>query len=190
VNNALRDELLAMQEADQVLARAAFFASEADERFRGKFIFQIPVEEWLPEFHASAEVARAHGVRIRDIVAEHGWPGRSMVGSDGANAAFLLLQHSGPDIQRECLAALRDAVAGGDANPEHLAAVSDRIELESGELQIFGTHLALDDDGAHIPLVGVIDPDDLDDRRTQLGLQPWAAYIEQLKQGQHPALAE
>jgi hypothetical protein len=190
MDEALRDELIAMADADQVEARAAFAASEADERFRGKFIFQIPVEDWLPEFHRSAELARAHGVRIRQIVEAHGWPGRSMVGGDGAFAAFLLVQHAGPEVQRACLSALRGAVTRGDANPEHLAAVSDRIELESGGSQIYGTHLALDDDGEHVPLIGVVDPDRLDERRVALGLTTWAAFVAELKQGRHPAFEE
>ncbi len=186
----LASELIAMRDADQVVARASFHASEADPRFRGRFIFQIPVEDWLPEFHRSAEVARAHGVRIREIVEAHGWPGRSLVGGPGANTAFLLVQHAGPDVQRACLQALRQAVASGDANAEHLAAVSDRIELESGGVQIYGTHLALGDDGEHVPLVGVVDRDRLDERRAELGLVPWASYIEALKQGHHPAFDE
>jgi hypothetical protein len=180
MDESLRDELLALRDADQEVARASFHASERDERFRGKFIFQIPVEDWLPEFHRSAEVAKRHGARIREIVAERGWPGRSLVGESGAFAAFLLVQHGGPDVQRACIGALRDAVTAGDADAEHLAAVTDRIELETGGLQIYGTHLMLDDDGEHAPLVGVVDADRLDDRRRELGLEPWATYVESL----------
>jgi hypothetical protein len=186
MDELLRDELLAMQEADQVAARASFSASEADPRFKGKFIFQIPIEDWLPEFHHSADVAARHGERLREIVREHGWPGRSLVGDAGAAAAWLLVQHAGPDVQRECLPPLRDAVASGDADTEQLAAVSDRIEFESGGLQIYGTHLGLDDDGEHIPLAGVVDPERLDERRAELGLPTWASYIADLKQGRHP----
>ncbi len=37
------------------------------------------------------------GDRMREIVARVGWPGRRMVGDDGASAAWLLVQHSDTD---------------------------------------------------------------------------------------------
>jgi|HubBroStandDraft_3_1064219.scaffolds.fasta_scaffold71532_2 hypothetical protein len=48
--------------------------------------------------------------------APRGWPGRTLVGEDGAQAAWLLAQHAdhNPDLQRAFLDALRDAVARGE----------------------------------------------------------------------------
>jgi hypothetical protein len=42
---------------------------------------------------------------LKETVAEVGWPGRSMVGEDGAHAAWLLAQHADrdPAFQRRCL---------------------------------------------------------------------------------------
>ena len=73
-------------------------------------------------------VVKAHTARLRAIVSEYGWPGRSLVGEDGADAAWLLLQHvnsrvttirspSGDQFCRSCVVLLRDAVACGEARP-------------------------------------------------------------------------
>ncbi|MGD2109344.1 MAG: hypothetical protein PVI86_08115, partial [Phycisphaerae bacterium] len=51
------------------------------------------------------ETDRRHTARMKEIVAGHGWPTRTAVGSDGARAAWLLVQHAGldPGFQRKCL---------------------------------------------------------------------------------------
>jgi hypothetical protein len=42
---------------------------------------------------------------LKTVVAKVGWPGRAMVGKDGAHAAWLLAQHADRDpvFQRSCL---------------------------------------------------------------------------------------
>jgi hypothetical protein len=42
-------------------------------------------------------VDAANTARMKRIVAERGWPGRSLVGDDGAQAAWLLVQHADHD---------------------------------------------------------------------------------------------
>ena len=48
---------------------------------------------------------------LKAVVQEHGWPGRSLVGEDAANAAWLLIQHADHDLefQRTCLDLLEQA---------------------------------------------------------------------------------
>ncbi len=58
---ALRAELLAMKDEDQAVRRAAARGVEAP----------------------FAEVTKRHTARLRAIIEEHGWPGRSLVGEDG-----------------------------------------------------------------------------------------------------------
>src|SRR5262245_10098602 len=41
-----------------------------------------------------AEVHRRNAARLMDIIEEYGWPGRSLVGEDGAEAACLVLHHA------------------------------------------------------------------------------------------------
>ena len=47
---------------------------------------------------AMQAVDLANTTRLREIVSADGWPGRSLVGTDGAHAAWLLAQHADPDF--------------------------------------------------------------------------------------------
>jgi hypothetical protein len=40
------------------------------------------------------EVHRRNAARLTEIIAGHGWPGRGLVGEDGARAARFVLQHT------------------------------------------------------------------------------------------------
>jgi hypothetical protein len=103
------------------------------------------------------------------------------VGEDGARAAWLVAQHLGggePALQQRCAELLAVAVAAGDADPEHLAAVSDRVELEAGRSQIYGTHLQPDKVTGWRAVRGIADLAGVDARRAAIGLPPWAAYVD------------
>lgn len=101
--------------------------------------------------------------RLRAIVEEYGWPGRSLVGEDGADAAWLLLQHADSveaiEFRRTCLQLLERALESGDVDPRHFAYVSDRVAVFEGVhlhgvpgLQRFGTQVGsyTKDDGTKI----------------------------------------
>jgi hypothetical protein len=120
-------------------------------------------------------VHRKNAARLRELVAEHGWPGRDIAGVDGAEAAWLILQHNigEPEMQRTYLALLKAAVSCDQVPAWQTAYLVDRICVMEGRPQIYGTHFAYNDDGL-MDLVECIDPDRLDERRASVGLQPVA----------------
>jgi hypothetical protein len=71
-----------------------------------------------PDFETMVSVDADNLAWLKDVVTEVGWPGRSMVGEDGAHAAWLLAQHADQDpaFQRGCLELLTQAVASGEAS--------------------------------------------------------------------------
>jgi hypothetical protein len=94
VNDELRAELLARADRDQ-----AAWGS-------------LPAEPDMEQWERLVEpVDRANTARLREIVAEHGWPGHRLVGEEAAHAAWLLAQHAPPQFQEQCLPLLEDAVA-------------------------------------------------------------------------------
>ena len=113
---------------------------------------------------------------LKGVVDEHGWPGASMVGTDGAHAAWLLAQHADADsaFQRQCLDLLTAAVEAGEATKSQLAYLTDRVLLAEGKPQLYGTQVTRKD-GQVVPL-DLHDPGGLDERRATAGLEPFAEY--------------
>jgi hypothetical protein len=114
---------------------------------------------------------------LEKIVETVGWPGRSLIGDEGAHAAWLLAQHADrhPSLQRRCLKLLEEAVAAGEASPTDLAYLTDRVLLASGEQQIYGTQMTARD--GRVVACRLRDPETVDDRRASVGLGTLEAQL-------------
>jgi hypothetical protein len=115
--------------------------------------------------------------RLSEIVKAKGWPGRALVGDDGAHAAWLVLQHALPETQRAMLPLVRAAVAKRDARASDLALLEDRVLADQGKPQLYGSQLAWPQ-AAGLPTLKPIDnPTCVDVRRASVGLEPMADYL-------------
>ena len=113
---------------------------------------------------------------LRAVVAEHGWPGKSLVGDDGAHSAWLLAQHADADpvFQRQCLDLMTAAVEAGEATARELAYLTDRVLLAEGQPQVYGTQM-IRKGGRYAPR-DLRDAERVDERRAAAGLEPLAEY--------------
>jgi hypothetical protein len=127
-------------------------------------------------YHEEMEaVHRRNAERLEEVIRRRGWPGRTVVGEEGASAAWRIAQHAigEPARMRAWLALLRDAVACREADARELAMMEDRVRVLEGRLQRYGTQLDWNDAGdAMEPMVGVEDPERVDERRRAVGLGP------------------
>lgn len=75
------------------------------------------------------------------IVAVDGWPKRSRVGQNAANAAWLLAQHADndPAFQLKALRLMTPLVAQNEVDPQQFAMLTDRVELKLSGRQRYGT---------------------------------------------------
>jgi hypothetical protein len=105
------------------------------------------------------------------------WPGWRLVGTDGAEAAWLIAQWAIDDVglQRRCLEGLELAVACNDADPVHLAYLADRVRMNDGRDQLYGSQFVLGPAGDLEPWP-VDDVAAVDARRARLGLPPLAVH--------------
>lgn len=71
---------------------------------------------------------------LKEVVLKHGWPGKSLVGSQGAIDAWLLVQHADNDreFQQECLTKM-EALPTGEVRPMDIAYLADRILCGTGK---------------------------------------------------------
>lgn len=138
------------------------------------------------------EVHERNAARLSEILQEHGWPGRSLVGEEAAQAAWLILQHAigNPPLQRHGLSLLRAAEASGEVPPVQVAMLEDRIRTQEGRGQLYGTQLDWDEDGRLSPLP-IEDSENVDNRRREIGLGPLAQDVQRkrelaLREGDRP----
>lgn len=114
-------------------------------------------------------------VRVEEILARREWPSPDEVGQRAATAVFLVIQHSDSMVHATYLPRMRAAVQRGDAEPEHLALLEDRLLTEQGKPQIYGSQVRTDNKGksAFFPIA---DEPNVDKRRTSVGLEPLEEY--------------
>ena len=128
-----------------------------------------------------AEVHHRNAVRLAEIMTGIGWPGRSVVGREAADAAWLVLQHAigDPPVMRRGLELLR-AVPSGEVDPIQLAMLEDRVRTLSGLPQIYGTQFDWDERGEMQPRP-IEDATHVDERRAAIGLPPLAAKLREIR---------
>lgn len=165
LNNALRDELLAMQELDQ------------EARSKLLHIKTFSEELWKDV----QEINSRNGQKLKEIVNQYGWPGVSVIGLDGSSAFWLLVQHQDYDVlfQRQCLNLLKIAVQEYEACPKSLAYLTDRVNMNENKPQIYGTQW-VQQDGKFL-LYSTEDEEHLDQRRAEMGLNTIAEYKKQIQ---------
>jgi len=169
MNEALAAELKAMAQEDQRIR------TPPPEQGK-KFAVRMSPEQTM-EWN---RVDVRNTDRLREIVERYGWPGRSLVGEEGADHAWLLAQHADKQLefQRRALILLAGAVDQGEATNRQLAYLTDRVRMNEGTEQLYGTQIADVRDGAGVPWP-VENPGELDARRAAAGLEPFSEYAAQ-----------
>jgi hypothetical protein len=112
---------------------------------------------------------------VEAILAEHGWLGPKQVGSKATGALFLVIQHADEEARRKYVPMMREAVKEKKARADSLALMEDRIAIEAGEKQIYGSQLSNID--GKMALRPTEDPDHLDERRAAIGMSRIADYV-------------
>jgi hypothetical protein len=156
----LREELLALAAADRAL--------------RARLVTEgTLVDGYHPGL---AALHHRHAARLAEIVASRGWPGRTLVGDDGAEAAWRLVQHAigDPPVMRRCLPLLEAAAGRGEVPAWQPAYLLDRIRTLEGRPQRYGTQHDWDAGGELAPRP-LEDPVGVDARRAAVGLGPLGA---------------
>jgi hypothetical protein len=127
------------------------------------------------------DVDRANREWLKGVVDKKGWPGQALVGFDGSDAAWLLVQHADPDpaFQKQCLKLLEAAVQRKDARPTHLAYLTDRVLAGEGKKQVYGTQFTTKD--GRLEPRPIEDEANVDRRRAAVGLRPLAEYRKQME---------
>jgi len=141
-----------------------------------------------PEFRSPAQIEfnkkqqamiKARKKRLKKIIRKHGWPGHSMVGKEGSEAVFLIIQHAESKYLKKYLPLLKEAAFAGEASKKHYAMMYDRYLTRQGKKQVYGTQftrdfIGLNEDGS--PKFGklvfhpIAEPETVNNRRAKMGM--------------------
>ncbi len=162
IDSALRQELLTLVQADQAEREGFAAAAAANDT---AYLMRL----------LAADSART--LRLKEIVLTlNGWPGASLVGKDGAGAAFLILQHSpSHEFQKQMLPLLREAARRGEAAPQDVALLTDQLLIHEGKPQRYGSQFFIAN--GKLVLEPIEDEANVDRRRAEIGLPPLAEYL-------------
>ena len=116
-------------------------------------------------------------VKIKKILDEYGWLGADVIGNQGNTTLFLVIQHSDFETQEKYLPMMREAFQKGNANASDLAFLEDRVALRKGEKQIYGSQIAPDPETGEYIILPLIDPENIDIRRAEVGLSKFQDYV-------------
>lgn len=138
-------------------------------------MFDADQAERMGESSGNNDKARTD--RLAEIIDEHGWPTFDLVGKQGATAAWTIAQHADHDVdfQKRALALMEEALAEDQVDPTEWAYLVDRVAVNEGRPQVYGTQGGCV--GAQAEIGPVEDEANVEARRAEVGLQPLADYL-------------
>lgn len=125
----------------------------------------------------AVEVDRENTAYMMELVREFGWIDAERFGKEAADAAFLLVQHTADlRLMRTALPHVEADVRAGRVDGQNFALMHDRLMLNLGYLQRYGSQIAVTADGRQV-LMPLEDPERVDELRAELGMGPLAEYL-------------
>lgn len=117
-------------------------------------------------------------VIVKSILDKYGWLGISEIGNQCSSTLYRVIQHSNLNIQEKYLPLVREAVKNKEAKPSDLATLEDRVALRQGKKQVYGTQVGQDKKSLKYYISPLEDPDNVDNRRAEVGLEPLSKALE------------
>lgn len=117
-----------------------------------------------------------HQPILESIIQHYGFPGIRQVGEKSSGNFWLLVQHADahPDFQRRVLKLMLPEVKKKNASPSDYAYLTDRVTINSGHPEEYGTQVTYE--GVGTPAVKAVakslrDPKDVNKRRAAIGMR-------------------
>jgi len=146
---------------------------------------QIAAARWEPEWEKYKDSVFSNNKTIVEkMFDDYGFLGFDKVGTDGSNNFWLIVQHCDkfPEFQRKILKEMKKQVLQKNANANNYAYLFDRVQVNAGLQQQFGTQLTyeVETTGRAIPKIGLLDSLNVDKIRHKYNLNPLKEYLNQM----------
>lgn len=120
--------------------------------------------------------------QLKEIIGEVGWPTVSKVGPEAMRASWLLVQHADHDteFQKKCLELMKQQEEG-EVDKANIAYLEDRVRINEGRPQLYGTQFHDDENGNYGPRP-IEDFERVDERRREMGMDTLEEYRKRLQE--------
>lgn len=134
--------------------------------------------------HYKDSVFNLNEQRLKGVLKRYGFPGYDLVGEKGSNNFWLMAQHCDKDVpfQQKVLKAMKAELPRHNADPKNYAYLTDRVLLNTGKKQLYGTQLQYRLDSCQAVPRPLQDSLAVNDRRKDIGLEPIEAYLNWMSQ--------
>lgn len=141
-----------------------------DQKYRSK--------NFDPKSHKKMKRAdKVNLIKVEAIIKRYNWPYNDKISNEGSRTIFLVLQHSMLDVQKKYFSRIKDAANAGKIKLSSLGMFEDRIAIQEGKPQIYGTQVAQDLETKSFFVLPIMNPETVDERRKSIGLIPIAEYL-------------
>lgn len=166
-NQVLVDELSKMKVIDQLAASNAY----PPENYS-----HLKLEEWKL-FKDS--VYTTNQKRVKEIFDQYGFVGFNLAGEEGSSNFWLIVQHSdhNPEFQKNILEKMKVEVDKGNANSRNYGLLVDRVKLNTGQAQVYGTQVDYNMEICQAFPRNLADSVNVNKRRKEIGLEPIEEYL-------------
>lgn len=117
--------------------------------------------------------------KLKEIISQYGFPTKKLVGKDGMEAVFYIIQHASEDKEWQAaqLPLVENAVKTGDMELKYYVYLYDRIKFLANLPQRWGTQCSTVNKKENLVILHTAeDPENLDKRRKEVGLEPIEFY--------------
>lgn len=122
-----------------------------------------------------------HLSRVLSILDSRGWPGDAEIREGGGQTIAMILSLADIKTREKYLPMLRDAVKLGKTSGETLASYEDDLSSQKYGRQIYGSNVRYDQETQQYYVGPLEDPDNVDKRRKEIGIQPLGEYLKYFK---------
>ena len=164
----LADELNEMAKLDQVAA----YIPQGEHK-------DLSPEEWKA---FKLKTFETHQRRLEELLNLHGFVGYDKAGKEGSNDFWLMTQHCDhdPEFQLSVLEKMKAEVEKDNASSSKYAMLVDRVNLNLGKQQVYGTQVSYDLDTCQAYSRNLADKEQVNVVRKQVGLDPLEVHLNEM----------
>lgn len=167
-----------MEKLEQTLRNDQKFAREIQELAR---LHGTNSPEVTKQTELYKKLKAENEAFVTQLLDARGFLNQDVVGGLGVTCQFLVIQHSDKAKRQKYLPMFKEAAAKGDLPFSSYATMQDRVDIENGRKQKYGSQIVIDPETKMVYVRPVENPEKLEKTRQEAGLQPMDDYLKAWK---------